>query len=479
MKSISFLYLFLCLSLSVGLSGCDANGPTFPEYIGGGEEPDEPSTDNPELDYKVWINGMEVTVYEARVQDSPFTKEETNRDFGGNYAFVSFDVDTPVEVKIESGNRSLSNTVLRPLEENVSELNKSNSSLSFKITRPMQLIVEPDGKKAPLLLFANPVEDFIPDVNDPNLIYYGPGEHHPDDALITLKSNQTLYIDEGAVVHAGVSIQGDNITVRGRGIICGNEFIWREYVRNLILVNSSNNVVVKDVILRGGATWSMVIRRSKNITVDNIKVVGGRVQNDDGINPVNSQDVHIKNCFIRTDDDCIAVKGVHANTLNVERITVEDCVLWCDRARIFLLGHESRAAYMRDLKFKNIDIVHFTMTPLLLEPGENMRLENVTFEDIRINGEGQDELIRLKPTVNQYMETEVPGYINDVTFKNISVTGKPGPYKIQVMGADESHNVQNVNINDVYILGREVDKNYDYFEIGNYVYDFNIFDMLH
>ena len=129
---------------------------------------------------------------------------------------------------------------------------------------------------------------------------------------------------------------------------------------------------------------------------------------------------------------------------------------------------------MRDLTFKNIDIVHFSMTAFLLEPGEEMRLEDIVFEDIRMNGEGQDELIRLKPEINQYMETKVPGYINNITFKNIEVTGKAGPYKIQLMGADESHSVRNVRIENMKVLGREVDKNYDYFEIGNYVYDFNL-----
>ena len=103
-----------------------------------------------------------------------------------------------------------------------------------------------------------------------------------------------------------------------------------------------------------------------------------------------------------------------------------------------------------------------------------MRLEDIVFEDIRMNGEGQDELIRLKPEINQYMETKVPGYINNITFKNIEVTGKAGPYKIQLMGADESHSVRNVRIENMKVLGREVDKNYDYFEIGNYVYDFNL-----
>ena len=91
-------------------------------------------------------------------------------------------------------------------------------------------------------------------------------------------------------------------------------------------------------------------------------------QNDDGINPCNSQDVRITDCFIRSDDDCVALKGLSLNSPNnnVERITVEKCTLWCDRARIFLLGHESRAAFMRNVTLRNLDIIHFSMTRILV-----------------------------------------------------------------------------------------------------------------
>jgi hypothetical protein len=62
--------------------------------------------------------------------------------------------------------------------------------------------------------------------------------------------------------------------------------------------------------------------------------------------------------------------------------------LWCDRARIFLFGHESRAPFMRGMTLRDLDINHFTMTPFLFELGEEMRLEDVTVENVRLHGEG-------------------------------------------------------------------------------------------
>jgi hypothetical protein len=139
---------------------------------------------------------------------------------------------------------------------------------------------------------------------------------------------------------------------------------------------------------------------------------------------------------------------------NVEKITVENCILWCDRARIFLLGHESRAPYMRDIILRDLDIIHYTMTPFLFEPGEEMKLENVRVENVRMYGEGQRELIRLKPVVNQYMRNKVPGHIRDVEFKKVDLRGKPGAYRIQLEGADAEHRVEDVRFEDVSLLGQ-------------------------
>jgi len=421
-------------------------------------------------DYEVWINGIKSNVYVARVQDPPWEKERTKLDFGGNYSFTSFDIKGPVEVKIHSSKKTMDKTVFRPDNAKVKKLNKTGNEITFTIDKPIKLSIEPDGKNAPLLLFANSVEEFVPDKNNKNVIYFGPGIHKPDSSLIRVSDNQTLYLAEGAVVKAGVILSGNNATICGRGILDGNEFVWGKGARNMVAI-TGNNVVVKDIIIRGGATWTMPIRNCNNVVIDNVKILGGRAQNDDGINPCNAQDVLVKNCFIRTDDDCLALKGMQnpPNNRSVERITVENSILWCDRARIFLLGHESRAEYMRELTFRNIDIIHFSMTAFLLEPGEEMKLENAIFENFRINGEGQKELIRLKPAINQYMRTKVPGHISNITFKNMKVTGSEGKYSIQLTGADETHIVSGVTLSSLSILGNKIKTGSKNLQIDNFV----------
>jgi hypothetical protein len=407
--------------------------------------------------YQVQAAGQKVPVYTARVLDPPFAGKEY--DYGGPYSFANFDMAGPVAVRIAS-ERSLRNTVIRPASAGVRMTIEDDHTLCLTLDRPGKVSVEPDGKKGPLLLFANPLETDVPKDGDPGVVYFGPGLHKPEK--ITLASNQTLYLAGGAVVKAEVVAEGTNIRMRGRGILDGSDWEWRKGpVGNLIGIRNSTDVEVRDITLRGSSHWTIVPRNSRKVTIRNVKICNSRVQNDDGINPCNSQDVLITDCFIRTDDDCVALKGLDfsAANSNVERITVENCTLWCDRARIFLLGHESRAAFMRNVTLRNLDIIHFSMTAFLLEPGEDMRLEDVTVEDIRIHGEGQRELIRLRPVVNQYMRKKVPGFLRHVRFRNVTLEGLPGAYLVQIEGADAEHNVRNVSFENFSILGAKLTEN--------------------
>lgn len=416
-------------------------------------------------DYQVWAGGQTVDVYSARTLDPPFAGKQW--DFGGPYSFANFDVTGPVEVRITS-KKPLRHAVVRPPDAQIKTRMDGDNALVVSLPGPRKISIEPDGKNGPLLLFANPLEQNTPKSDAPGVIYFGPGVHKPEKIVVT--NNQTLYLAGGAVVKGGVLAQGENIRITGRGILDGSDWEWRKGPTPHVISIRGTNVEVSGITIRGASHWTIVPRHSRHVVVRDVKICGSRVQNDDGINPCNSQDVLITDCFIRSDDDCVALKGLDFSgpNSNVERVTVENCVLWCDRARIFLLGHESRAEFMRDIKLRNLDIIHFTMTPFLFEPGEEMSLENVLVENVRLNGEGQRELARLRPVVNQYMRNKVPGHIRDVRFRNVTLSGAPGPYQVQILGADAQHEVRDVTFTDVEILGKPLTADSEQVQIGKF-----------
>jgi polygalacturonase len=404
-------------------------------------------------DYSVEVNGNPVAVYTARVNDPPYNK----LDYGGTYSFVSFDFRGRVKVRI-CGDRQVKAVQIRPLSKRIQSRALDSTTAELTLDRPANLSFEPEGKRHPLLVFANPMEQNRPRQGDPNVVYFGPGLHQPDGNVIRLKSNQTLYLAGGAVVQGAVVVQdAENVAIRGRGILDGSP--WPHLkgpAPRLLGLRLSRKVAVEGIILRGSYAWTLVPEGCENVTITNVKICGGRVYNDDGINPVNTRHLSIRDCFIRSDDDCIALKGLRQEWGDVDDIRVEDTTLWCDRARVTLLGHESRAANMQNLLYRNIDIVHWAMTAFLLEPGEEMNLQNVRFEDIRIEGEGQRSLVGIRPTINQYMRTKLPGHIRNIQFKNIRLTGALGDYAIAVDNYDDKYRSEGVALEEVTILGEKL-----------------------
>jgi hypothetical protein len=399
------------------------------------------------------------SVYRVTVDGKPVAVHVAKSVHGGDYAFAMFDFTGTARVAV-TANRSLAAVVVRPNSANIKTATEGDA-LTFTLDRPRKLSIEPDGINGPLLLFAGAPETSPPKAGDPNVVYFGPGVHKPE--RIVLKAGQTLYLAGGAVVKAAVvADHADGISIRGRGILDGTDWPWlKGPAGHMVGIRDSNDVAIEGIVIRGSFAWTVVPQRCRGVTIRNIKLANSRVQNDDGINPCNSQDVLIEDCFIRSDDDCVALKGLQSLNVPptpVRGITVRRCVFWCDRARIFLLGHESQASAMEDLLYQDCDIVHYVMTPFLLEPGEHMPLRHARFEDFRMEGDGQRDFITLRPTVNQYMRVKQPGSIQDIVFKNVILSGdKPGPAQVVLQGADASHRVEEVTFDNVLRYGRKLE----------------------
>lgn len=104
-------------------------------------------------------------------------------------------------------------------------------------------------------------------------------------------------------------------------------------------------------------------------------------------------------------------------------------------------------------------------------------MENLAFENIRINGEDPLKLIEMtcsRPHV-AYEESEVPGdgpYIHNISFRDISVYGNKGPELspvISLRGLDAEHDIENVILKNVTVHGKQVTRKSPGIRIGDYV----------
>ncbi|HEY3281877.1 MAG TPA: glycosyl hydrolase family 28 protein [Armatimonadota bacterium] len=422
-------------------------------------------------DYTVRVNGQDVAVYSAPVWYPDYVKP-----FGGPYSFASFDFDGRATVEITTA-KPLDRAAVLPESRRIHPA-VSGRTLSFTLSKPGPLSVEPEGKTGPLLLFANPPERGAPGPTDSKVRYYGPGVHEAGG--IELHDGETLYLAAGAVVYGGVHASGRSIRIRGRGILDGGR--WERFKgpgNQLLSLDRCENVSVEGIILKDSWSWVFGVTGSRNVRIQNVKVCSSRCENNDGIDIVNSSRVTITDSFIRSDDDCIATKGMGEQRgappyPPVEDLRVERCALWTDRAHVWRLGGESRASAMRRLTFRDIDVLHYTdpTCPLInIQPAEGMLMEDVRFERIRVHHEGQSQFIRLDPHPTAWAKSPTPGILRNVVFQDVSLDGQRDgqPGSIVVYGADAAHPIDGVVFRRVIRHGTKLQPDSEAIEVSGEV----------
>ena len=314
---------------------------------------------------------------------------------------------------------------------------------------------------------------------------------------IKLKSNQTLFIDEGAVVYGAIeAVDKKDIKIVGYGII-DNSHMERaneingcavldpnagEMTGNPIFLNRCQNVLIEGITQVNSSGWNIYLDGCKDIVVDNIKLIGQWRYNADGCDFCNCTNGSIRNSFLRTFDDCVVVKGFKLNNnLPVENIVAENCVLWCDWGRALEVGAETSAPYMRNITFKNCDIIHGCHVMFDIQHGDKAKISDVYFEDIRIEYREKTECPALQTSkdavyVNEY-ENHMPvlfeiiagttmwsidensGILQDVYIKNIDVITEDGriPQGSKVFVRDGEDKISNVFFESITVDGIKQD----------------------
>jgi hypothetical protein len=401
-------------------------------------------------------------------------------------AFGYFDTDKTVDVEIES-TIDIETVTIRPASKNIKPQVVGNK-IRFQIKEPCQLAIEINDHYQALFLFVNPIEDQKKD-KDQYTYYFGPGRHQP--GIIELKDNESIYVEGGSIVETLIRADNaKNISIQGRGIIDASSF---ERGRgNMIRFTGCSDIKVEGVILKDSPSWTLVSRESRNVHIENVKLIGLWRYNSDGINTVNSRYVTINKCFIRAFDDCIAIKGMNrTKESNISHVYVNQCVLWNDWGRALEIGAETVCDSIHQIFFSDCDIVRYQYIALGLQPSdravlsdihyENIRIEDPLFEDVyyfdnrqnpvrdlsRIEDfgvrkitkdhgiPGGGQLFWMLIAENEYSKESVRGKICNITYKNIRYNAGYFP-KSTFTGLDENHDISDLLFEDIYINGKKV-----------------------
>lgn len=435
-----------------------------------------PEKEKKSEDFEISVNHKPVFVYEARVSKYPINQvwPGYQRPFDQTEmaSFAYFDFDGEVEIEIIS-NKEIKTLDIRPKEFGIKPTIKGKK-ITFKLSKPSQFVVEINGYHKALHIFANPVETVAIDKQDSKVHYFGPGIH--EAGIINLKSDETVYIDGGAIVYGVITSENtQNIKILGRGILDASKYA-RDEAPNMIYLKNVKNAYLNGIILRDPHIWTILPGKCDSVTIDNVKLIGLWRYNSDGIDIVNSKNVTIKNSFIRAFDDNIAIKGLNgANDAPyniIENIKVDNCVLWNDWGRPIEIGLETVVDTIKNISFSNCYIPHFTWIAIDIQNGDRGYVKDVRFENISIEDPILDSISigtthMDKKELGKTIELVIRGFgmwatdtirrgtINNISFNNIRYNSN-NPTFINLVGYDSTHLVNNIYIKDYYVNGSKI-----------------------
>lgn len=327
---------------------------------------------------------------------------------------------------------------------------------------------------------------------------------------LRLRSNVTLYLEEGAILKASSNIDdycpigfkhnewGDvksfiyalneeNICIEGKGVIdlSGEDFMDFSKTHNdfpeLALIDKDQfeetecktksrpnqpiffydckNISIKDVKIKDSPCWTISINSSENIRVYNITIENNlRVPNSDGLHFCSCKNVIVSNSIFICGDDCIALTGITNWDRFCEDILIANCIMETRSAGV-RIGHLD--SKVRNVLISNLLIKNSNRGIGIFANGKNGIVKNVLINNLNIStkifagtwwGKGEPIVI-LAPCEGNLIE--------DVNIENVNAYSENG---ILIYGYD--NNIRKVNFRNVNIRLR-YGKNRDLF--GNYL----------
>ena len=294
-------------------------------------------------------------------------------------------------------------------------------------------------------------------IKDAQLIYFGPGIHRPKDlpsGEIKIPSNTTVYLAPGAVVRAKLCVdRAKNVRIIGRGILANP-------LRG-VEITYSKNVLVEGITMVNPQHYTVFGGESSDITVRNIKSFS-RHGWSDGIDLMCCRNVTIDNIFLRNSDDCIALYNHRWWYWGGSRnIRISRAKLWADVAHPFNFGchgddRSRRGEVLRDVVVTDCDVLNEDGDGIFsVRCGDKNRLEDIHFENIRIEEIERGALFSLRVLFSEKYNRAPGNSIRGVSFKNIHFEGDESHLlPSDITHYDAERRVEDITFENVTINGR-------------------------
>jgi hypothetical protein len=386
--------------------------------------------------YRVHVNGKEIDVY-----------SELSANRAIETAFFQFNGSVDLRIDVRESFRELT---VRPLRYGLS----ANAKISFpqpnhryiqlKLKTLGHYVIELNGLP-PLVLICSAPDANLPNANDPNVIYFGPGVHEP--GRIRVRSNQTVFLDAGAKVYG--TIEGscvENVRVTGRGHLYGTKHTdWQKRTYGIVF-DRSKNITIEKIGIRDCHWWTTNFVLCDNLTIRDINLLSFN-KNSGGLMIDSCPNLVARDSLLMSRDDCIAPHALNAagnGEVVSDNMLFENLVLYnvVDGNGI-RIGASLETSEVCNWTFRNIDVVHRAGAAVFSDHSDwatvrNLMFENVTDEATSLSSINMS-IARTRYSCKTGYRDE-RGRFEGLYFKNYVSCGG----KIVLDGFDRKHSFNNV-----------------------------------
>ncbi|KAH8815528.1 endo-polygalacturonase [Xylogone sp. PMI_703] len=373
-----------------------------------------------------------------------------------------FDFCGSVKVSVTYTKGRIHTASIRPYSYNIVP-NVKGSTLTFTLNQPRNLMIQVnDDIFDALHLLTNPIETNVPNPQDPNVWYFGPGINNGTaysnvvNNVLSVPDGKTVYVAGGGVLTAQVRFANmTNGAIRGRGVLYNNP-------GGAILVESATNVLVKDIIVLDPNGYAVTAGEAKGLTIQGMRGFSSK-GNGDGIDFFCSQDILVDGVFMRNSDDTIAIYQ-HRNAYygDSRNITIQNSALWADVAHpinIGTHGNTDNPETMDGVVIKNIDIMDHREPQMwyqgciAINAGDSNLIQNVYIEDVRVENFRLGQLVNFRIMYNTKYNTSPGRGIRNVYIKDLTYSGTNANPSL-LLGYDADHTISNVTFENLSINGQ-------------------------
>lgn len=365
-------------------------------------------------------------------------------------SWVNFSFEGEVKVKVTNLVHPIDHLEVLPKRAGISIEKENDSVAVFTIHKPGHYSIEfEEGVFVdhPLLVFANPLEENVPDKNDPNVIFFEPGYHEIGDSN-EIPTGKTVYLAGGTYVMGQFQANDvSGVKIRGRGILSGEAYAARTK-NHMVTMRNANSIEMEGITMIHAPRYFVALR-GKDHYLHNLKMMGWWFSTD-GISA--GENTLIEDCFFKVNDD--AVKLYQSNT------EVRNCVIWqLENGAPFMISWNGSKDF-GNIHVRDIDVIRVehhwdneNLAVFCAIHGGEANISNFHIENIRIDN-SKWRIFHLVTRPNRWGKwNHKRGSLSNFTFRNIEFSGKQS-IKSLIMAHDAYHPVKNILFDSLIINDR-------------------------